>query len=109
MVDFHNGMNLQNLNHASVGQVFPGQAQNQGVKLQSAQFLATHSAPPVKAPLIQTSIGQPDAMTVMHQHFHPVAAPIGKQVGMVRQRTTKHLNYSRQDCFRSGAHVEWFD
>ena len=109
MVDFHNGMNLKNLNHAAVGQVFPGQAQNQGVKLRSVQRQRPVTDTPAEASLVQSPVGEPDTVTIMHQHFHPVTASVGKQVGMVGQRTTKHLNYPRQDCFRSGAHVEWFD
>ncbi len=109
MVDFHNGINLKNLNHAAVGQTLPWQTQNQSVKLQAAQLHAARSGTPVKASLVQSPVGEPDAMAVMYQHFHPGTASVGKQVGMVRHCCTKHLYYPRQDRFRPGAHVEWFD
>ena len=54
-------------------------------------------------------VGQPDAVSVMDQNFHPGAASVGEQIGVMRLRRTKHLNHPRQNRLRAGAHVERFD
>ena len=107
-VDFHNGISSKNPDYAAIGQTFPGQTQNQGVELCSGERQRSTAAPPVKTSLIQTPMGQPDAVPVMDKDFHPGAASIGEQVTMVRLRRTKHLNYPRQDRFGAPAHVERF-
>ena len=52
-------------------------------------------APPVETSLIQATMGQPDAVPVMDEDFHPGAASIGEQVTMVRRSRTKHLNHPK--------------
>ena len=78
MVDFHNGISSNNPDHAAVGQTFPGQAQNQRVELRSGEDHRSTAAPPVETSLIQTPMGQPDAMPIMDQDFHPGAASVGE-------------------------------
>ena len=92
MVDFHNGISSKNSDHAAITQVLPRQPQNQRIELRPTQFHAPPPDPPVETSLIQTTVGQPDAVSVMDQDFHPGAASIGEQVTMVRLRRTKHLN-----------------
>ena len=108
MVDFHSGISSENLDHPAVGQMFPGQAQNQGVELHPVQRQRPVTGTPAETSLVQTPVSQPDAVAVMHQHLHPVAASIGEQVGLVWYRRTKHLNHPRQDRFHPSAHVERF-
>ena len=42
-------------------------------------------------------MSQPDALPVMDQGFHPGAASVGEQVGVMRRRRTKHVNHLRQN------------
>ncbi|ONH36657.1 hypothetical protein AO268_25940 [Pseudomonas sp. ICMP 8385] len=58
--------------------------------------------------LVQTARRQPDTDAVVHQDFHPVGPPVGKEVSAVRLRRTEHRNYSGQCRFSAGAHVHGF-
>ena len=42
----------------------------------------------------------------MHQHLQSIAAPVGKEIGMVRLRLTEDPNNPRQNCFRARPHGE---
>ena len=55
----------------------------------------------------QPAGSQPDAQPIVHQCLQAVAALVGKEVGMVRLRFAKDPDDLRQDCFRSGPHIEW--
>lgn len=38
-------------------------------------------------------------VTIMHQHLQSIAAPVGKEIGMLRLRLTEDPNNPRQNCF----------
>ena len=75
---------------ARVAHALPGQAQHQGVKLHTFE-LAITSVPggPDELALVQSPGCQPDADSVMHQHFDSVASLIGKEVCRMRVGTAK--------------------
>ena len=53
------------------------------------------------------AVGAPPARypTVVHQHFHPIGAAVGKQISTVRLRRTEHRHHPRQSGIGAGAHV----
>src|SRR5665647_2526177 len=57
---------------------------------------------------MQSSGGQPESNSIMHQHFHAVGASIGKEVSGVRVGTTEDLDHARQGRVNASAHVQGF-
>src|SRR5665647_180889 len=57
---------------------------------------------------MQSSGGQPESNSIMHQHFHAVGASIGKEVSGVRVGTTEDLDNACQGRVDASAHVQGF-
>ncbi|MNR25243.1 hypothetical protein D3C85_1423820 [compost metagenome] len=71
-------------------------------------FQAAMSARPMEFPLVQSPCCKPDAHAIVHQHFHPVGASVGKQIGAVRLRRTKYRDNTGQRRVGAGTHVHGF-
>jgi hypothetical protein len=87
----------------------PRQSQHQGVELRSAQaaLVCGTSSRPNEVALMQSSGGQPDANSVMHQYFHAVGASVGKEIGGVGVSCAKDLDNSGQGGVGSCPHIHW--
>lgn len=87
----------------------PWQSQHQSMELRSAQAapVCSTSNRPNEVALVQSSGGKPDTNSVMHQYFHAVGAPVGKQVGGVRVGGAKDLDDSGQGGVGACPHVHW--
>ena len=106
IVDFLNGGRLKNPNHPAIGQPFPRQAQNQRLELPAGESGTAIARSKLKPPLVQSPVGQPDAVAIMHQHLQPGTASVGKEIGMVRLCLAEGLDDLGQDRFRARPHVE---
>ena len=106
IVDFPTGGPSQNTNHSAIGQPLPRKAQNQRIKLGAGQLKCGISVPPAETPLIESAMGEPDAVPIMDQHFHPVRPPMGKQVGMMGPGFTEDLDNPGQNGFSAGTHIQ---
>ena len=94
-------------NDSALTNATPRQSQHQGVKLRSAQTepVSGTSRRPDEVALVQSSSGQPDADTVMHQHLHAVSASVGKEVGGVGVGGTEDLDDPGQSSVGACPHV----
>ena len=98
-MDFPNGGPSYNPDHPAISHALPGQPQNQRLELPTGKTHAAIAWPELKPPLIQTTVRQPDAVTVMHQHLQAVPALVGKEIGMVRLRLAEDPDDLGQDRF----------
>jgi hypothetical protein len=90
-----------------VGAVLPGQTQHQGVELWARQLQrAGRISRPDELAGVQPPGGQPYADAVVHQHLHAVGAPVGEEVGVVRDRRAEDADHARQRGFGAQAHVQ---
>ena len=85
----------------------PKQTNHQRLKLFWIEFQqrTVPSTWPDESALVQAACRQPDTQTVVHQHFHAVAAAIGEEISAVRLRRNEHRHHSGQCGFSTGAHV----
>lgn len=55
---------------------------------------------------MEPTVRQPDALSIVDQHLHPVCATVGEQIGVVGLLLAKYLNHPRQDRLAASAHVQ---
>lgn len=61
---------------------------------------------PDKVTLVQPSGCQPEAKTVVYQHFHAVGACVGKQISRVGVGSTEDFDHAAQGGVDARAHVQ---
>src|SRR5574337_1245789 len=61
--------------HAAITEPLPGQTLHQRIELRSGQRQRALTLAPAKAPLVQTTTGQPDALSIVDQHLHSRSEP----------------------------------
>ena len=57
---------------------------------------------------MQTTRGEPDSESVVHQHLHPIGPSVGKQVRVMRVSRAKHLDHPGKRRVSSRTHVHRF-
>ncbi|MCS3509247.1 hypothetical protein M2361_005062 [Achromobacter sp. JUb104] len=75
----------------------------------SVCFTARPCSGQTKAALVQAPRGKPHSDAVAYQHFHAIAAPVGKHIHVIRARCPKHLNYASQRRGTAGTHIHRVD
>src|SRR6266850_7956233 len=101
---------LQHSDHPAIAERAPRQAKYQGVELLAVQCKpACSSTRPDETALVQPSHCQPHSEAVVHQHFDPIAAPVGEQVRMMWLCRTEHRDHARQRGVHADTQVQWLD